>query len=142
MSWKPYVDNLMAPDQSGNRVVAQAAICGCLPGQEAVWASSEGFACILEAEIKRLAGDRKDFGQCGPTIANRKCRLIRDNLSTEGLYTMDLKTGADAEGNTYNVCVGRSNQVIAIIMGTKDANGGQLSEKMNKLVVYLRAAGM
>ncbi|XP_039996811.1 profilin-1 [Xiphias gladius] len=108
MSWNAYVDSLKMPDEKGIVAVEEAALCGILPGKEGVWASSEGLASITEDEIKKLAGDRKDFGQCGPCIAGVKCRMIRDSMDDETLHSLDLKTASDNEGNTYNICVGKS----------------------------------
>jgi len=140
MSWQSYIDNLKTVDTTGKAPVAEAAICGMQP--ESVWASTPGFANISVEEIKRLAGSRKDFGQSGPVIAGMKCRLIRDNLDTDGLFCLDLKSSADAEGNAYNVCVGKSARALVIAKGTKEANGGQVSGKVFSVVEYLRKANM
>ncbi|XP_053199727.1 profilin-1 [Scomber japonicus] len=139
MSWQSYIDNMKTPDASGKAPVEDAAICGMDKGAEGVWASTPGFSGITAAEIKRLAAaDRKDFGQNGPTIAGMKCRLIRDNLDTDGLNCLDMKSSADADGNAYNVCVGKSVKALVIAKGTKEANGGQVSGKVFSTVEHLR----
>lgn len=61
-------------------------------------------------EIRKLAGKRDTFGQCGPCVGGMKCRMLRDNMEDEKMYSLDLKSAADAEGNTYSVCVGKSKQ--------------------------------
>lgn len=58
--------------------------------------------------MKKLTSNRSDFGQNGPKIGGLKCRLIRDNMDTDGMFCLDLKTSQDTEGNTYNVCVGKT----------------------------------
>ncbi|CAK6984635.1 profilin-1 [Scomber scombrus] len=140
MSWDSYIANMTAPESDGLVLLEEAAICGIV-APESVWASTSNFAMITAAEIKRLASDRKDFGQNGPVIAGTKCRLIRDNMDIEGLFCMDLKTSADEGGNTFNICVGKSIKAIVIAKGKKDTNGGQVSTKVFSIVEYLRKAG-
>ncbi|XP_047444563.1 profilin-1 [Mugil cephalus] len=141
MSWQSYIDTLLAADGSGTAPVAQAAICGVSSGQESVWAASPGFTVSVD-EIKKLAGDRSNFGQTGVVIGGQKCRMLRDQMDTEEVYALQLKTAADAEGNSYNVCVGRSATAIVIAKGTKDANGGQVSSKVYGVVTHLRKSAM
>jgi len=142
MSWQSYIDNMQTVDNTGKVPVVEAAICGSMPGQESVWASTPGFANISAEEIKRLAGDRSSFGQSGPLIGGMKCRLIRDNMDTDGMYNLDLKSSADADGNAYNVCVGKSVKALVIAKGSKEANGGQVSGKVFTVVDHLRKADM
>uniref|UniRef100_A0A3Q0R6S0 Profilin n=1 Tax=Amphilophus citrinellus TaxID=61819 RepID=A0A3Q0R6S0_AMPCI len=146
MSWNAYIDSMKTADQSGTAPVAQAAICGCTSGQESVWAvvhaGPGGYFRVAgnADEIKKLcASDRSSFAQNGVYIAGRRCRLIRDQLDVDPMFAMDVKTAADAEGNTYSICVGKTKQVIA--MGTKDASGGQVSNKVHTVVEHLRKAG-
>ncbi|KAM7376814.1 hypothetical protein PAMA_013540 [Pampus argenteus] len=139
MSWKSYIDNLTAKDSTGVCVVDQAAICGIT--DLTVWASSTGFT-VSDTEIKQLAGKRQSFCQSGVHIGGLKCRLLRDDMDTEGIYCLHLKTSADSEGNAYNVCVGQSLKALIIAKGTKEANGGQISEKVFSVVDYLRKANM
>uniref|UniRef100_A0A8C6M5N2 Profilin n=1 Tax=Nothobranchius furzeri TaxID=105023 RepID=A0A8C6M5N2_NOTFU len=89
-------------------------------------------------EIKKLVGDRSGFGQNGVFIAGQRCRLIRDQLDVDPIFTLDLKTAADADGNAYGICVGKSKTAIVIVKGIKDATGGQLSSKLYSVVEYLR----
>ncbi|XP_004573822.1 profilin-1 [Maylandia zebra] len=141
MSWQGYIDNLKTPDQSGTCPVSEAAICGITAGQESVWASSPGIQVTVD-EIKKLgANDRSSFAQNGVHIGGVRCRLIRDQMDVDPVFALDLKTSADAEGNTFSVCVGKAKTAIVIAKGTKDASGGQLSSKVFKIVEYLRKAG-
>ncbi|XP_078792997.1 profilin-1 [Oryzias latipes] len=142
MSWNAYIDSLKTPDQSGQVPVAEAAICGTAAGQQSIWASTSGLASITPDEIKKLAGDRSAFAQNGVYIAGQRCRLIRDQMDMDPIYSLDLKTAADAEGNTFGVCVGKSNQAIVIAKGTRDASGGQLSSKVYNVVSHLRKANL
>ncbi|XP_038133425.1 profilin-1, partial [Cyprinodon tularosa] len=94
-------------------------------------------------EIKKLgSSDRSSFAQNGVYIGGTRCRLIRDQMDMDPVYALDLKTAADAEGNTFNVCVGKSVTAIVIVKGTKDASGGQLSSKAFSVVSYLRKSNM
>ena len=129
----------MTPDASGVCPVRAAAICGFKQGCS-VWASS-GLNVTPE-EIKALSGDSKVFAQCGPKIGGVKCRMLRDNKETDGMFSIDFKTSADAEGNTYSVCVGFTHTALIIAMGTKEASGGQISSKLYSIISYLRGAGM
>uniref|UniRef100_A0A665TQ62 Profilin n=1 Tax=Echeneis naucrates TaxID=173247 RepID=A0A665TQ62_ECHNA len=92
------------------------------------------------AEIQKLLGDRKDFGQCGTTICGTKCRMLRDNLDTDGMNSLDLKTAPDTEGNTYNICIGKTGKTLVIAKGKKDANGGQVATKVFETVSHLKKA--
>ncbi|XP_054880750.1 profilin-1-like [Poeciliopsis prolifica] len=143
MSWQSYIDNMRTPDHSGTTPVAEAAICGTGAGQESIWASSPGLQGITADEIKKLAGkDRSSFAQNGVYIAGTRCRLIRDQMDNEPTFAMDLKTAADADGNTFGVCVGKTNTAIVIAKGTKDATGGQISNKVFSVVEHLRKVKM
>ncbi|XP_041821600.1 profilin-1 [Chelmon rostratus] len=142
MSWQSYVQNLMAPDHTGNSPVKDAAICGCEPGKESVWASSSGLANITQEEIRRLAGKRTDFSCNGPHIAGKKCMMLRDRMDDETNYSLDMKTSSDSEGNTFSVCVGKSLNALIIAVGTKEAQGGQVANKVFPVVKYLRENNM
>ncbi|KAM4564659.1 profilin-1 [Fundulus diaphanus] len=143
MSWQAYIDTLKTADQSGMVPVAEAAICGISAGQESVWVSTPGLANITADEIKKLASkDRSSFAQNGAYIAGTRCRLIRDQLDVDPVFALDLKTAADADGNTFGVCVGKTKTAIVIVKGTKDASGGQLSAKIFTVVSHLQKAGM
>lgn len=93
-------------------------------------------------EIKKLAHDRKNFSQVGAYIAGKKCMMLRDELDTDKVHTLDLKTARDADGNAYGICVGKSKQALVIAMGTKEASGGQLTSKVFGVVDYLRGVNM
>ncbi|XP_069031694.1 profilin-1-like [Embiotoca jacksoni] len=141
MAWQGYVDSLVAPEPNGFQLVTKAAICGIGKGLESVWASSPDFPVTTE-EIKKLVGDRSTFSQCGVHIGGIKCRLLRDQLDEEGSYCMQLKTAADADGKTYGMCVGKTLKAILIVKGAPDVGGGQLCNKVFKMVEYLRASDM
>ncbi|XP_030266926.1 uncharacterized protein LOC115578193 [Sparus aurata] len=136
MSWDQYITTLKADSQ-----VEEAAIWGCDKGAESKWAGGPGLDSITADEIKKLAGDRSAFRQCGPHISGKKCMLLTDNMDAEGIYCLNLKTAADADGNRYSICVGKTNKALIIAKGTKDANGGHLAEQVFKIVKYLREAG-
>ncbi|XP_041842298.1 profilin-1 [Melanotaenia boesemani] len=140
MSWQSYIDTLRTADQSGQVPIAEAAICGIEPGQESVWVSTPGLSNITVDEIKKLAGNRSSFGQTGVYIGGTRCRLIRDQLDVEPIYALDLKTAADADGNAYGICVGKSKKTVVIAKGIKDATGGQLSNKVFTVISHLRTA--
>ncbi|XP_043954510.1 profilin-1 [Gambusia affinis] len=143
MSWQSYIDTMKSPDQSGTVPVAEAAICGITPGQESVWVSTPGLQGITVDEIKKLGSkDRSSFAQNGAYIGGTRCRLIRDQMDMEPVYALDLKTAADADGNTFGVCVGKTKTAVVIAKGTKDASGGQISNKVFNVVEHLRKAGM
>uniref|UniRef100_A0A3Q3A0Z9 Profilin n=2 Tax=Kryptolebias marmoratus TaxID=37003 RepID=A0A3Q3A0Z9_KRYMA len=142
MSWQSYIDSLKTADQSGLVPVNEAAICGIAPGQESVWVSTPGLSSITAEEIKKLSGDRSGFGQHGVYIGGQRCRLIRDQMDTDPIFALDLKTAADADGNAYGICVGKSKTAVVIVKGTKDASGGQLSSKVFTVVSHLRKSNM
>ncbi|KAF7231760.1 profilin-2-like, partial [Nothobranchius furzeri] len=127
-----------SPTKADISSVKDAAICGIAPGQQSVWVSTPGLSGITPDEIKKLVGDRSGFGQNGVFIAGQRCRLIRDQLDVDPIFTLDLKTAADADGNAYGICVGKSKTAIVIVKGIKDATGGQLSSKLYSVVEYLR----
>uniref|UniRef100_A0A671WUP5 Profilin n=1 Tax=Sparus aurata TaxID=8175 RepID=A0A671WUP5_SPAAU len=105
MSWDQYITTLKADSQ-----VEEAAIWGCDKGAESKWAGGPGLDSITADEIKKLAGDRSAFRQCGPHISGKKCMLLTDNMDAEGIYCLNLKTAADADGNRYSICVGKTNK--------------------------------
>lgn len=55
-----------------------------------------------------MAHNRGKFTICGAFLAGRKCRLLRDELETEGVDCCDLKTAACEGQPAINVCVGKS----------------------------------
>ncbi|AWO97462.1 Profilin isoform 2 [Scophthalmus maximus] len=116
-------------------VIQHAAICGI--ATESVWASSTGFNVTPE-EIKKLMSNRANFSKCGPFIAGKKCMMLRDDLDEEKMYTLQLRTSTDAEGNNYSVCVGKTLSALIIVQGYKDVSGGPICTKLYKIVDYLR----
>ncbi|XP_073331752.1 profilin-2-like [Pagrus major] len=136
MSWDQYITNLKADSQ-----VEEAAIWGCEKGAESKWAGGAGLDCITADEIKKLVGDRSAFRQCGPHIGGKKCMLLNDHMDTDGVHSLNLKTAADSDGNRYSICVGKTAKALVIVKGTKDANGGHLSDLTFKTVDYLRKSG-
>ncbi|KAM4714235.1 profilin-1 [Anableps anableps] len=143
MSWESYIDALKAADLNGTVPVAEAAICGILPGQESVWISTKGLQNITVDEIKKLgAKDRSSFAQNGVYIGGIRCRLIRDQLDLDPVFALDLKTAADGEGNTFGVCVGKTKTAVVIVKGNKEASGGQLSNKVFRVIEHLKKNNM
>uniref|UniRef100_A0A3B5QUY8 Profilin n=1 Tax=Xiphophorus maculatus TaxID=8083 RepID=A0A3B5QUY8_XIPMA len=131
MSWQSYIDTMKTADQSGMVPVAEAAICGIAAGQESVWVSTSGLQGITVDEIKKLGSkDRSSFAQNGVYIGGTRCRLIRDQMDMDPVFALDLKTAADADGNAFGVCVGKTKTAVVIAKGTKDASGGQISNKL------------
>uniref|UniRef100_A0A8D2ZW48 Uncharacterized protein n=1 Tax=Scophthalmus maximus TaxID=52904 RepID=A0A8D2ZW48_SCOMX len=61
-----------------------------------------------QRKIKKLMSNRANFSKCGPFIAGKKCMMLRDDLDEEKMYTLQLRTSTDAEGNNYSVCVGKT----------------------------------
>uniref|UniRef100_A0A3Q2UKR6 Profilin n=1 Tax=Fundulus heteroclitus TaxID=8078 RepID=A0A3Q2UKR6_FUNHE len=95
-------------------------------------------------EIKKLASkDRSSFAQNGAYIGGTRCRLIRDQLDVDPVFALDLKTAADADGNTFGVCVGKT-KTGETVMKTPEKlkSGGQLSAKIFTVVSHLQKAGM
>uniref|UniRef100_UPI0037E89455 profilin-1 n=1 Tax=Semicossyphus pulcher TaxID=241346 RepID=UPI0037E89455 len=140
--WKAYIDNLLAADSQGQYLVENAAICGYAPGQESVWSSTKNLSNISVIEIKKLANDRSSFPIEGAFVGGQKCRLLRDQMEEDNVYACDMKTAADADGNTINVCVGKTTKALIIAFGKKDVGGGQLRAKVYAVVKYLRDSNM
>ncbi|KAI9527205.1 hypothetical protein NQZ68_032786 [Dissostichus eleginoides] len=92
-------------------------------------------------EVKKLIGDTSTFHQSGPVVAGMKCMMIRDQYADPSSYCLQLKSRKDAEGNSFNICVGKTNKAIVIAKGTKEANGGQVTAKVFAMVSYLLGAG-
>lgn len=118
-------------------------------------------------ELKGLFGDRKSLQQ-GMTIAGLKCVFLRDDLDTEDIYTLNLKTRADAEGQRYCISIGKTKKgkkgqlprprrtcwcsltqllfcvcvAFIIAKGHTSAQGGQVPNKMYSTVKHLRDANM
>uniref|UniRef100_A0A3P9JCH1 Profilin n=1 Tax=Oryzias latipes TaxID=8090 RepID=A0A3P9JCH1_ORYLA len=138
MSWQGYVDNLMSDGSCQD-----AAIVG-YGDSKYVWASYPGgmFANIQPVEIDVLVGeDRSGLYSGGLTIGNKKCAVIRDAFTTEGNWTMDLRTKSTAGEPTYNVSIGKTVKVLVLIMGKEGVHGGGLNKKAYFMAKYLRDSG-
>lgn len=63
-----------------------------------------------EEEIKPFttAAGRKAFNESGPKVSGIKCMMLRDMFEVEGVFCMDLKTRALADGVSYNIYAGRT----------------------------------
>ncbi|KAJ4919760.1 hypothetical protein JOQ06_024776 [Pogonophryne albipinna] len=100
-----------------------------------------GPRCLQPEQVKMLIGDTSTFHQSGPVVAGMKCMLIRDQYDDPSSYCLQLKSKKDDDGNTFHICVGKTNTAVVIAKGTKDANGGQVTAKVFTIVSYLRGAG-
>lgn len=62
-------------------------------------------------EIDVMIGkDREGFFTSGLTLGKKKCSVIRDSLSIDGDWTMDIRTKSHGGEPTYNVAVGRADK--------------------------------
>ncbi|XP_032427293.1 profilin-2 isoform X1 [Xiphophorus hellerii] len=137
MSWQSYVDNLMADGSCQD-----AAIVGYTDAKY-VWASVNGgaFSNITASEIDVLVGkDRENLFTTGLTIGTKKCSVLRDSLSAEGDWTMDVRTKSQGGEPTYNITIGRAGKALVLVMGKDGVHGGQLNKKAFLMAEYLRKA--
>ncbi|XP_069374997.1 profilin-1-like [Paralichthys olivaceus] len=139
MSWQQYIDNLCLP-VNGELIVQDAVICGieC----KTVWASTPNYSSFPEEDIKVLSGDRSKFSSCGPKVNGEKCMLLSDRMDDESVYSLNLKTASDANGEKYNICVGKTLRALIIIKSVSGDHGGKLSKKMFATVDHLRKQSM
>ncbi|XP_014897088.1 profilin-2 isoform X1 [Poecilia latipinna] len=138
MSWQSYVDNLMADGSCQD-----AAIAGYTDAKY-VWASFAGgaFGKITAEEIDVLVGkDRDCLFTSGLTIGSKKCSVLRDSLTNEGDWTMDVRTKSQSGEPTYNIAIGKAGKVLVLVMGKEGVHGGQLNKKAFEMADYLRKAG-
>ncbi|XP_032427294.1 profilin-2 isoform X2 [Xiphophorus hellerii] len=138
MSWQSYVDNLMADGSCQD-----AAIVGYTDAKY-VWASVNGgaFSNITASEIDVLVGkDRENLFTTGLTIGTKKCSVLRDSLSAEGDWTMDVRTKSQGGEPTYNITIGRAGKVLVLVMGKEGVHGGGLNKKAYSMAKYLRDSG-
>ncbi|XP_040040811.2 profilin-2 isoform X1 [Gasterosteus aculeatus] len=138
MSWQSYVDSLMA-----DGVCQDAAIVGYSDAKY-VWASFAGgtFAGITPEEIDVLTGkDRMGFFTTGITLGNKKCSVIRDSISIENDWTMDIRTKSQGGEPTYNISLGKATKALVVVMGKEGIHGGQLNKKAFTMAEYLRKSG-
>ncbi|NP_958493.1 profilin-2 [Danio rerio] len=139
MSWASYVENLMSDGSCQD-----AAIVGCTAEAKYVWGAQEGgtFANITPTEIDVLVGkDRQSFFTNGLTLGSKKCSVIRDNLTTEGDWTMDIRTKSQGGEPTYNIAVGKATKTLIMVKGKEGIHGGQLNKKTYTMAEYLRRSG-
>lgn len=70
------------------------------------------FICgfdLQPEEIDVVTGkDRESFFTSGLTLGCKKCSVIRDSLSIDGDWTMDIRTKSQGGEPTYNVSVGKA----------------------------------
>lgn len=52
--------------------------------------------------------DRENLFTTGLTIGTKKCSVLRDSLSAEGDWTMDVRTKSQGGEPTYNITIGRA----------------------------------
>ncbi|XP_005800369.1 profilin-2-like isoform X2 [Xiphophorus maculatus] len=138
MSWQSYVDNLMADGSCQD-----AAIVGYTDAKY-VWASVNGgaFSNITASEIDVLVGkDRENLFTTGLTIGTKKCSVLRDSLSAEGDWTMDVRTKSQGGEPTYNITIGRAGKILVLVMGKEGVHGGGLNKKAYSMAKYLRDSG-
>ncbi|XP_017268987.1 profilin-2-like isoform X1 [Kryptolebias marmoratus] len=138
MSWQCYVDSLMA-----DGCAQDAGIVGYSDAKY-VWGSLPGgiFANITPEEIDVIIGkDRQQFFTNGLTLGGKKCSVIRDSLTAEGDWTMDLRTKSQAGEPTYNISVGKAGKALVFVMGKEGIHGGQLNKKAFEMAEYLRKSG-
>ncbi|CAF90257.1 unnamed protein product [Tetraodon nigroviridis] len=138
MSWEGYLTRLKGTDGSGTQPIAEAAIWGQNP--LSVWATTDGLKDIKAEELQLLSKDRHALQQ-GMTIGGHRCVLLRDDLDTEDIFTINLKTRADAQGNRYCISIGKSKQAFIIVKGALSAQGGQVPNMMYGVLKYLRESG-
>ncbi|XP_051800517.1 profilin-1-like [Acanthochromis polyacanthus] len=129
MSWDSYITSLKMPP------IEEAAICGH-DGQ--LWATSAGFE-IKADEIKKLLGDKSSLYQSGLIISGLKCRFLRE-IDENGIPIFALKTKVDDAGNSFNICVAKTNQALVIGKGENGATGGQVNDKVVKMAQHLKRA--
>ncbi|XP_008405052.1 profilin-2 isoform X1 [Poecilia reticulata] len=138
MSWQSYVDNLMADGSCQD-----AAIAGYTDAKY-VWGSFSGgaFSKITAEEIDVLVGkDRSNLFTSGLNIGDKKCSVLRDSLSNEGDWTMDVRTKSQGGEPTYNISIGKAGKVLVLVMGKEGVHGGQLNKKAFDMAEYLRKVG-
>ncbi|KAG7484037.1 hypothetical protein MATL_G00045000 [Megalops atlanticus] len=116
---------------------------GDVLGRESLWAShpSGEFKAITPAEIRQLvAKERNTLFSNGVTLGGVKCTVLRDSINEEN--SMDLRTKAsDADAQTYNISVGRSNTALVIVKGNHGIHGGSVNVKAFNMAEYLRKSG-
>lgn len=136
--WHCYVDNLMADGSCQD-----SAVVGYVDAKY-VWAASPGgtFSVVTPPEIDVLVGkDRQSFFTNGLVLGGKKCSVIRDQLFTDGDFTMDLRTKSQSGEATYNVSVGRAGKILVFVMGKEGIHGGALNKKAFLMAKYLRESG-
>ncbi|XP_055453458.1 profilin-2-like [Psammomys obesus] len=117
-----------------------AVITDCPPWLLA--ASPEGnFTQMTQEEVQTLLAreEREKLLHQGVTLAGTKCLLIRDNLFTEGNYSMDLRTKGQSRGSQA-VTVLKMGSVYLVVKGKRGTEGGPLNLKAFEMAGYIREA--
>ncbi|XP_041035984.1 profilin-2-like isoform X2 [Cetorhinus maximus] len=136
--WHCYVENLMADGSCQD-----SAVIGYTDAKY-VWAASPGgtFSVVTPPEIDVVVGkDRQSFYTHGLILGGKKCSVIRDQLFTDGDFTMDLRTKSQSGEATYNVSVGRAGKTLVVVMEKESVHGGVLNKKAFTMATYLRNSG-
>ncbi|XP_043558693.1 profilin-2-like isoform X1 [Chiloscyllium punctatum] len=136
--WYCYVENLMA---DGN--CQDSAVVGYTDAKY-VWAAAPGgtFSVVTPTEIDVLVGkERNNLLTHGLVLGGKKCSVIRDQLFTDGDFTMDLRTKSQTGEATYNVSIGRAGKILVFVMGKEGTHGGLLNKKAYLMAKYLRESG-
>ncbi|XP_068164842.1 profilin-1 [Antennarius striatus] len=124
-----------------NKNVAHVAVTSNLCGCETIWGKTDGFS-LENTEVQCLQGEKKSkLFENGVILGGIQCRLLQDQLDTEGQYRMDLRTKGEP-GNTAPVVIGKSCQALMIIVGTKEAQAGDLNNIMYNEISNLRKSNM
>uniref|UniRef100_A0AAQ4Q6M3 Profilin n=1 Tax=Gasterosteus aculeatus aculeatus TaxID=481459 RepID=A0AAQ4Q6M3_GASAC len=97
---------------------------------------------VQPEEIDVLTGkDRMGFFTTGITLGNKKCSVIRDSISIENDWTMDIRTKSQGGEPTYNISLGKATKALVVVMGKEGIHGGQLNKKAFSMAEYLRKSG-
>ncbi|XP_005401618.1 PREDICTED: profilin-1-like [Chinchilla lanigera] len=134
--WKDYINHFLPTDMCCDAAV----ITNSPPWLLASYPRGNLFQMTQE-EIQILLGreDREKLYLHGITLAGTKCLLIRDNLYTEGINTMDLRTKGQSRGSQA-VTVVQIESVYLVVMGIKGTEGGPLNLKSFEMAGYIREA--
>ncbi|XP_074480589.1 profilin-1 [Sebastes fasciatus] len=112
MSWDAYITTLTA-----GGVITEAAIYGF---DGSIYAASEGLKGITVEQVKSLAGPSCHMNECGPTVGNIKCMLVKDDRENDQSFCLHLK--GNKNSGLQTVCVGRTKTAIVIAIAPPSAN--------------------
>ncbi|XP_059691861.1 profilin-3 [Gavia stellata] len=131
--WKYHIKTILV-----DRNVEDVAIVG-LSGNKCVWATKPGglLAAISPQEVGLITGqDRKTFLLTGVTVADKKCRVICDNLLVDEDNMMDVRSkGSDSR----NICIGKTPKALIFLMGKKGVHRGALNQKVHSMIEGTKA---